>query len=71
MYIVLACNKLTCQSMSCLVRVLCEILDIIANFQCSDMWHVPQSTQERNELLLEADFYSLPQDIIDVLKAKV
>jgi len=48
-----------------------EILNIITNFQCCDMWRIPASVQERNELLQEADFYSLPPDIVEALKGKV
>jgi hypothetical protein len=48
-----------------------EILNIITNFQSCDLWHVPASTQERNELLQEADFYSLPTEVVEALRGKV
>eukprot|EP00026_Physarum_polycephalum_P003373 Phypoly_transcript_03384.p1 GENE.Phypoly_transcript_03384~~Phypoly_transcript_03384.p1 ORF type:complete len:354 (+),score=63.23 Phypoly_transcript_03384:29-1063(+) len=48
-----------------------EILSIIANFQSCDLWNIPESAQDRNELLQEADFYSLPPEIMEILKGKV
>jgi len=48
-----------------------EILNIATNPQNSSLWHLPVDQQERTDLLEEADFYSLPPEIIEALKTKV
>jgi len=47
------------------------ILDIITNYGDSDYWPLPDDIKEFKELMQEVDFYSLPSDIIDLLKDKL
>jgi len=46
------------------------ILDVITNYSTSDYWPLPDDMKEFQELLQEADFYSLPDNIIEILKDK-